>query len=62
MEIIRLENREEDELLINLGFKKKKKRMLNNPVSNRDVVKLEANQSRQGEGARETHRSGGCGV
>lgn len=58
---MRLENREEDELLINLGFKKIK-RMLNNPVSNRDVVKLEANQSRQGEGAREMRSSGGCGV
>lgn len=47
---MRLKNREEKKLLINLCFKKIK-RMLNKLVSNEDVVKVEANQSRQGEGA-----------
>lgn len=45
---MRLKNGGEVELLINLCFKKIK-RMLNKLVSNEDAVKVEANQSRQGD-------------
>lgn len=45
---MRLKNGEEVELLINLCFKKIK-RTLNKLVSNKDVVKVEANQSGQGD-------------